>query len=122
MPPQRRRVASHRPNPSPLSIVYQGTQHPNQRLERIITSIYAEMSEMQQKHYAEIVMRQNCDNMLRAYAMDKAGLEKQNQCFIEHIKIAQQKACNLELKNRELEYQLAKERQQHPKQPEGRQS
>lgn len=80
------------------------------------------MSKIQQKHYEETVMRQNCDNMLRAYAMDNAGLEKQNQCFIEQINIAQQKACDLELKNRELEYQLAKERQQHPKQPEGRQS
>ena len=97
-------------------------QHPNQRLEGIITSIYSEMSKMQQKYYDATVMLQNCDNMLRAHAVDKAGLEKQNQCFIEHIKIAQQKACNLELKNRELEYQLAKERQQHPKQPEGRHS
>jgi hypothetical protein len=30
--------------------------------------------------------------------------------------IAQQKACDLEIKNRELEYQLAKKRQQYPKQ------
>ncbi|KAJ5365192.1 hypothetical protein N7517_008078 [Penicillium concentricum] len=77
---------------------------------------------MQQKHYEATVMLQDCNNMLRAHEMEKAGLENQNQCFIEHIKIAQQKACNLELKNRELEYQLAKERQQHPEQPEERQS
>jgi hypothetical protein len=80
------------------------------------------MSKMQQKHYEATVMLQDCNNMLRAHEMEKTGLENQNQCFIEHIKIAQQKACNLELKNRELEYQLAKERQQHPEQPEGRQS
>lgn len=80
------------------------------------------MSKIQQKHYEATVMLQNCDNMLRAHAMDKADLERQNQCFIEHIKIAQQKACNLEFKNKELEYQLAKVRQLHPKQPEGRQS
>ena len=54
-------------------------------------------------------MLQDCNNMLRAHEMEKAGLENQNQCFIEHIKIAQQNACNLELKDRELEYQLAKE-------------
>ncbi|KAJ5384700.1 hypothetical protein N7517_002611 [Penicillium concentricum] len=80
------------------------------------------MSKLQQKHYEATVMLQNCDNMLRAHAMDKVSLEKQNQCFIEHIKIAQQNACDLELKNRELEYQLAKERQQNSKQHEGRQS
>jgi len=49
--------------------------------------------------------------MLRKQATDKAELEETNGLFVEHIKIAHQKSCDLELKNRKLEYQLEKERQ-----------
>jgi hypothetical protein len=50
--------------------------------------------------------------MLRKQATDKAELEEQNRWLVEHINIAYQEACDLEFKNRELEYQLAKERQE----------
>jgi len=55
--------------------------------------------------------------MLWKQATDKAELEEKNRLFVEHIKIAHQKACDLELKNRKLEYQLEKEREQRPEQP-----
>ena len=62
-------------------------------------------------------MLRNCEDMLRKQATDKAELEEKNRLFVEHIKIAHQKACDLELKNRKLEYQLEKEREQRPEQP-----
>jgi hypothetical protein len=99
-----------------------GTQHPAQRLERIFTSIYAEMSKMQHQQDEAIVMLRNCDAILRKQATDKAGLEKQNRWLVERIKIAHQEACDLEFKNRELEYQLAKERQDRPEQSATKQS
>ncbi|KAJ5515934.1 hypothetical protein N7527_007494 [Penicillium freii] len=76
---------------------------------------------MQHQQYEAINMLRNCDGMLRKQAMDKADLEEQNRWLVEHIKIAQQEACDLELKNRKLEYQLEKERQQRPEQAAGKQ-
>ncbi|KAJ5829180.1 uncharacterized protein N7525_007433 [Penicillium rubens] len=61
-------------------------QHPIQRVEGIITSIYAEMWRMQQNH---ILMLQNRDNMLRAYANENASLEEQNRSLLEHVKSLQ---------------------------------
>ncbi|KAJ5865158.1 uncharacterized protein N7529_007074 [Penicillium soppii] len=77
---------------------------------------------MQHQQDEAIVMLRNCDAILRKQATDKAGLEKQNRWLVERIKIAHQEACDLEFKNRELEYQLAKERQDRPEQSATKQS
>ncbi|CAG7953491.1 unnamed protein product [Penicillium salamii] len=104
MLPQRRQLASHRPSPYPVSNIQRGPKYSTQRLEGIITSIYAEMSKMQYQQYEAIVMLRNCDDMLRKQETDKAELEEQNRWLVEHIKIAHQEDCDVELKNRELEY------------------
>lgn len=80
------------------------------------------MSKMQHQQHEAIVMLRNYENMLRKQATEKAELEEQNQRLFEHIKITQQKACDLEMKKRELEFQLAKERQEHPDHPAEKQS
>jgi hypothetical protein len=99
-----------------------GPKLSTQRLEGIITSIYAEMSKMQHQQYEAIVMLRDCDDMLRKQATGVAELEEQNRWLVEHIKIVHQEACDLELKNRELEYQLAKERHERPEHPAEKQS
>jgi len=96
MPPQRRQLVPHRSGPFPISNIRRGhsgtekqkrfqlnidtgTKHPKQRLEEIITSIYAEMSKMQHQQYEAINMLRNCDGMLRKQATDKAKLEEENR-------------------------------------------
>jgi hypothetical protein len=76
---------------------------------------------MQQQQYETTIKLQNCDNMLQAYAKEKVDLEEQVQGFIDLIKRAHQTTCDLELKNRKLEHELAKERQQLSKQPDEKQ-
>lgn len=80
------------------------------------------MSKMQHQQHEAIVMLRNYENMLRKQATEKAELEEQNQWLFEHIKITRQKAYDLEMKKRELEYQLAKERQERPNHPAEKQS
>lgn len=80
------------------------------------------MSKMQHQQHEAMIMLRNYDNVLRKQATEKAELEEQNRWFFEHIKTTHQKACDLELKNRELEYQLAKERHERPDHPAEKQS
>lgn len=49
--------------------------------------------------------------MLQAYAQKKPSLEEQFQVN-DHLKISQPTTCDLELKNGDLEHQLAKDRKQ----------
>lgn len=67
-------------------------------------------------------MLRNYENMLRKQATEKAEMEEQNQWLFERIETTHQKACDLELKNKELEYQVAKERQERPDHPAEKQS
>lgn len=90
-------------------------QHPTQRVEGIITSIYAEMSRMQHNH---ILILQNRDNMLRAYADENASLEEQNRSLLEHVKSLQRENCSLELKHNKLMSEWAKERLQCLEKPD----
>ncbi|CRL31386.1 unnamed protein product [Penicillium camemberti] len=122
MPPQRRQLASHRPSPFPLHNSRRDTQHPAQRFEGIITNIYAEMSKMQHQQHEAIIMLRNYEHVLRKQETEKAELEEQNRWLFEHIKTTHQKACDLEMKKRELEYQLAMERQKRPDHPAEKQS
>ncbi|KAI2734891.1 hypothetical protein DTO013E5_9575 [Penicillium roqueforti] len=92
-------------------------QHPTQRVEGIITSIYAEMSRMQ---HEQILMVQFRDNMLRAYRNENASLEEQNRSLLEHVKSLQRENCSLELKHNKLMSEWAKERLQYPEQPDGK--
>ncbi|KAJ5829076.1 uncharacterized protein N7525_007329 [Penicillium rubens] len=115
MPPQRRPVALQRPFPLPN--VHRDRQHPTQRVEGIITSIYAEMSRMQ---HEQILMVQFRDNMLRAYRNENASLEEQNRSLLEHVKSLQRENCSLELKHNKLMSEWAKERLQYPEQPDGK--
>ncbi|KAF4767981.1 hypothetical protein HAV15_002968 [Penicillium sp. str.  len=92
-------------------------QHPIQRVEGIIKSIYAEISRMQHEH---ISMLQNHDNMLRAYANENASLEEQNRTLLEHVKRLQRENCSLELKHNKQMSEWAKERLQYPEQPDGK--
>ncbi|KAJ5471262.1 hypothetical protein N7530_008619 [Penicillium desertorum] len=57
------------------------------------------MSRMQHNH---ILMLQNRDNMLRAYADENASLEEQNRSLLEHVKSLQRENCSLELKHNKL--------------------
>jgi uncharacterized protein (DUF3084 family) len=101
-------------------------QHPTQRVEGLITSIYAEMSRMQHEHKEAILILHNHGNMLQALANEKASLEEQNKSLFEHIMILQGENCALELKNNKLKSELvkselAKKRLQYPEQPDGKQ-
>ncbi|KAF3000050.1 hypothetical protein E8E15_000517 [Penicillium rubens] len=123
MPPQRRSVALQRPSPLQKE-VHRDRQHPTQRVEGIINSIYAEMSRMQHNY---ILMLQNRDNMLRAYANDRrayanenASLEEQNRSLLEHVKSLQRENCSLELKHNQQMSEWAKERLQCPEKPDGK--
>ncbi|KAJ5829159.1 uncharacterized protein N7525_007412 [Penicillium rubens] len=123
MPPQRRSVALQRPSPLQKE-VHRDRQHPTQRVEGIINSIYAEMSRMQHNY---ILMLQNRDNMLRAYANDRrayanenASLEEQNRSLLEHVKSLQRENCSLELKHNKQMSEWAKERLQCPEKPDGK--
>ncbi|KAJ5593521.1 hypothetical protein N7537_010425 [Penicillium hordei] len=65
------------------------------------------MSRMQHNH---ILMLQNRDNMLQAYASENASLEEQNQSLLEHVKSLQRENCSLELKYNKQMSEWAKER------------
>lgn len=67
-------------------------------------------------------MLRNYEHVLRKQETEKAELEEQNRWLFEHIKTTHQKACDLEMKKRELEYQLAMERQKRPDHPAEKQS
>jgi hypothetical protein len=95
-------------------------QHLTQRVEGIITGIYAEMSRMKHEHKEAILMLHNHGNMLRALANEKANLEEQSKSLFEYIKILQGENCALELKNNKLKSELAKKRQ-YSEQPDGKQ-
>ncbi|KAJ5500661.1 hypothetical protein N7453_009712 [Penicillium expansum] len=92
-------------------------QHPTQRVEGIIESIYAETSRIQHK---QILMLENRDRMLRAYANKIASLEEQNRYLLEHVKSLQQENCSLELKHNKEMSEWAKERLQCLEQPDGK--
>lgn len=92
-------------------------QHPTQRVEGIINSIYAEMSRIQHNH---ILMLQNRDNMLQAYANENASLEEQNRSLLEHVKSLQRENCSLELRHNKQMSEWAKERLQCPEKPDGK--
>jgi hypothetical protein len=70
-----------------LTNIGSGRQHPTQRVEGIITSIYAEMSRMQHEHNEAILILRNNDNRLRTCANEKSSLEEQNRGLLEYIKI-----------------------------------
>lgn len=80
------------------------------------------MSKMQHQQHEAVVMLRNYENMLRKQATEKAELEERNQWLFERIETTYQEACDLELRNRELEYQVAKERQERPDHPAEKQS
>ncbi|KAJ5230952.1 hypothetical protein N7489_011660 [Penicillium chrysogenum] len=120
MPQQRKPVALQ--SPFPLSNVHRDRQHPTQRVEGIVRSIYAEMSRLQHEHKEAILLLHNHGNMLRALADEKASLEEQNKSLFEHITILQGENCALELKNNKLKSELAKKRLQYPEQPDGKQA
>lgn len=75
------------------------------------------MSRMQHNY---ILMLQNRDNMLRAYANENASLEEQNRSLLEHVKSLQRENCSLELKHNKQMSEWAKERLQCSEKPDGK--